>query len=284
MRGTILPTDPQARAEVIAHHCANPSFRNGEWAACCPAHDDATPSLTVGTKQSKIVLHCQAGCSANEIVQALGLKMSDLFMQPAANGTKRIIKTYPYVDAHGTIIHETVRCEPKEFRQRHPDSANPGEYIWNLKGIEPVLYHLPQVLEVVQQRETIYVVEGEKDAAALEALGVVATCNPMGVGKWRDSYSAALHGADVVILPDYDEPSWKHAALVAKKLAAVAQRVRIVSTIHTDTPGSDVADWINTGGTLEDFKAAVAQESEQEPAQLDERIYGPAEPEPVRTS
>ena len=40
-------------------------------------------------------------------------------------------------------------------------------------------------------------VEGEKDADALTALGLTATCNPMGAGKWRDSYTATLAGADL---------------------------------------------------------------------------------------
>ena len=46
----------------------------------CPAHDDSDPSLAVTcTPQGKILLKCFAGCGAAEIVQAMGLKLGDLF-------------------------------------------------------------------------------------------------------------------------------------------------------------------------------------------------------------
>ena len=83
------------------------------------------------------------------------------------------------------LVHQTVRLTPKAFRQRRPDPVHPGAWLWNLEGVEPVLYHLPQVIEAIQRGEPIYVVEGEKDAEALQALGLTATCNAMGAGKWR---------------------------------------------------------------------------------------------------
>ena len=39
---------------------------------------------------------------------------------------------------------------------------------------------------------------------ALVGLGVPATCNNGGAGKWRDEYSKSLKDADVVIFPDKD--------------------------------------------------------------------------------
>lgn len=50
-----------------------------KWRACCPAHDDRSPSLAIKlTDDGKILIHCFAGCSAPEIVDALGMNMSDL--------------------------------------------------------------------------------------------------------------------------------------------------------------------------------------------------------------
>lgn len=56
------------------------SGANGQFTGFCPAHDDRKPSLSinVGT-DGHILLHCHAGCSVEDIVQALGLTMSDLF-------------------------------------------------------------------------------------------------------------------------------------------------------------------------------------------------------------
>ncbi len=50
------------------------------WTACCPAHDDRHPSLSVSLgKEGQVLLHCHAGCSVENIVEALNLTMSDLF-------------------------------------------------------------------------------------------------------------------------------------------------------------------------------------------------------------
>ncbi len=49
------------------------------WLACCPAHDDRSPSLSVAVGNlGGIVLRCHAECSNESIVDALGLRMSDL--------------------------------------------------------------------------------------------------------------------------------------------------------------------------------------------------------------
>jgi len=56
------------------------SAGSGKWKACCPAHQDSDPSLSIAeTKDGRILLHCFAGCGASDIVAALGLSLSDLF-------------------------------------------------------------------------------------------------------------------------------------------------------------------------------------------------------------
>ena len=189
---------------------------------------------------------------------ALGLTRRDLFVRSAAhrNGHRRIVTTYDYVDAHGVLVHQTVRMTPKAFRQRRSDPAHPGAWIWNLEGVEPVLYRLPQVIEANQRGEPIYVVEGEKDAEALHALGLTATCNAMGAGKWRRSYSEVLRGASVVVLPDNDPPGHLHAREICAALAGIAARCKIVP-LHTDTLHSDVSDWLHAGGTRTALEAHV---------------------------
>ena len=52
---------------------------NGKWQACCPAHNDKSPSLGVKlTDDGKILIHCFGGCAVAEIVAAVGLELSDL--------------------------------------------------------------------------------------------------------------------------------------------------------------------------------------------------------------
>ncbi|MEZ6139186.1 MAG: hypothetical protein R3B84_01325 [Zavarzinella sp.] len=48
---------------------------NKNWKACCPAHNDYTPGLSIKeTDDGKVLLHCHAGCEVKEIVAAMGLK------------------------------------------------------------------------------------------------------------------------------------------------------------------------------------------------------------------
>ena len=54
--------------------------RNGNWVACCPAHEDRSPSMTIReTPDGKILMHCFSGCSIGEIAGAIGVDLSDLF-------------------------------------------------------------------------------------------------------------------------------------------------------------------------------------------------------------
>ncbi len=52
----------------------------GQWSACCPAHSDRSPSLSVReASDGAVLIRCFVGCSANEVTAALGLELSDLF-------------------------------------------------------------------------------------------------------------------------------------------------------------------------------------------------------------
>jgi hypothetical protein len=53
---------------------------DGRWIACCPAHNDKSPSLAVReTTEGTILLKCFAGCDVHSVLAAIGMKMSDLF-------------------------------------------------------------------------------------------------------------------------------------------------------------------------------------------------------------
>ena len=119
-----------------------------------------------------------------------------------------------------------------------------------------MLYRFPEVLKAVQDGKTVHIVEGEKDVHTLEAFDITATCNPMGAGKWQDTYSAALNGAHVVLLPDNDEAGTDHARKVAYSLQTKVQSLRIVKLPGLE-PKGDVTDWTGTGKTAEDLRALV---------------------------
>ncbi|QBR40564.1 hypothetical protein EHF36_07935 [Kerstersia gyiorum] len=97
--------------------------------------------------------------------------------------------------------------------------------------------------------ETVYIVEGEKDADRLASLHLVATCNSGGAGKWSEKYSQHLKGRNVIILPDNDEPGREHAALVAKSLTGVAASITVLALPGLPEKG-DVSDWLDAGHTV----------------------------------
>jgi len=50
--------------------------------ALCPSHSDKSPSLSIKAGDKGIVINCFFGCRPQEVVSAMGLKMSDLFYKP----------------------------------------------------------------------------------------------------------------------------------------------------------------------------------------------------------
>ena len=54
--------------------------QHGQVSACCPAHADKGPSLSIReTPEGAVLLHCFAGCAVNDVVAAMGLELHELF-------------------------------------------------------------------------------------------------------------------------------------------------------------------------------------------------------------
>ncbi len=152
----------------------------------------------------------------------------------------------------GTVCRYITRYEhvtEKSFIQRHWD---PSRKRYIAGGFDPVLYHLPQVHAAIAAGETIYVVEGEKDADnAITRCGVTATCNAMGAGSFTATHAEQLRGArEVVIVADRDEPGRRHAAKVRELLTDQG-----ITTIRIAEPrtGKDLTDHLDAGHGLEDL-------------------------------
>jgi P4 family phage/plasmid primase-like protien len=241
----------------------------------CPAHEDRKASLSIGTGRDGLLLKCHAGCTFEAITASLGVKPAELFY---ANGTTKngkstssgklnIVETYPYQDAEGKLIFEVCRLDPKGFRQRRPDPDKPGAWIWNLKGINPVPYRLPQLIAAARAGETIFIVEGEKDVAALVKNGFTVTCNAGGAGKWQESFAESFKGARAVrIIADKDTPGRKHAAKVAESLKGKVPSVKVFEL--PDTTGKtvkDAHDFFAAGGTANQLRELAEAAPEFEP-------------------
>lgn len=277
------------------------------FAVKCPVHDDSTASLKVSDgKDNKILVHCHAGCDSRQIIaeiDARGLwpkkpesdhkprRMARPATPAPANDdpapAKAKVKlvevcTYDYFDAdNGDLRMQVVRFEPKTFRQRRPDPNAPSGWSWSVAAEHRTLYNAPRVK---QHDKVVFVVEGEKDVDNLAELGIVATCNPGGAGKWDDRYSELLRGKDVVLVPDNDpqainkrtgelmwhddgrprHPGQDHMDLVGAALQGIATRVRVLHL--PDLPiKCDISDWLEAGGDRKTLSALVKDAPEWSP-------------------
>ena len=161
----------------------------------------------------------------------------------------KFVTAYDYPDAEGTLSFQVIRYDPKSFKQRRPDGS--GGWIWDLKGVQRILYNLPALLTAGE----VYICEGERDADTVAGWGLVATTNSGGAGKWRDEYTAPLKGKAVVIFPDADAPGRRHVLKVAGSLLGVANSVKVV-----ELPAHDVADWGAKGGSRESLLRLAGEE------------------------
>ena len=171
--------------------------------------------------------------------------------QPAST----VVATYDYCDEAGALVFQVLRYEPKTFRQRRPEGSG---WSWSVKGVRVLPYRLPALL--ADPAATVFLVEGEKDADRLAALGLVATCNAGGAGKWKKEHSEFLRSRRVVVLPDNDEAGEKHAQQVERSLRGIAAEVRTLVLPGLPDKG-DVSDWLDAGGTLEELLALASTDA-----------------------
>lgn len=256
--------------EVVSRLAKVKKNGNG-FIALCPAHDDESPSLSISeAPDGKILLKCFTGCSADAIVEAIGLEMKDLFSEgsayfrrtpanfppavrtngngsiglaKAANQSKAIAEIYEYTDANWEVLYENVRYEPKDFRQRRPDGK--GGYFYNLHGIERVPYRLPELIQAINKgTDEIWLTEGEKDADNLRLLGFPATS----FKNWTPSLNSYINRVHAVLFRDHDASGVRQADAAARIIAEAAESVKVINLFFGEPVpnkhGKDITDWI----------------------------------------
>ena len=101
-------------AQKILHHLDGvKETGTGKWQARCPAHDDKTPSLSVKEiNDGTLLLKCWGGCSAGEIVGAVGLELSDLFPKQDnfdhSHAPKGQTRPWSALDVLRALMHEVT--------------------------------------------------------------------------------------------------------------------------------------------------------------------------------
>lgn len=260
---------------LIERHTGRNGRRTGrETVLLCPSHEgpDSTPSLNVRDGDGGYpLIQCRSqGCSAEQVLEAVGLSWSDVFGNDSEHWTpsgEPWIEVYDYVGPDGELRYQVCRTASKEFAQRQPDSSKPHGWAWNLRGVERVPFRLPQVLEAIREGIPVWLADGEKDVKALERAGVVATCSSGGALKWPAAFTDYFRGAHVRLVVDWDpavnsagkpHAEGQRAALaIHAKLAPVAESFEL----YRARDGKDAHDHLeHHGHALHDMVAVTVEE------------------------
>jgi hypothetical protein len=289
----------EAYGAVLGVALFNFKKKGSELYVRCPLHDDEHPSLRINPANAlwrcdpcqiggdifylyaqTHGLDCGAGFPAvvDGLAGCLGTNGHANRSIPREASRPRVVARYDYRDEKRQLLYQVERLEPKGFRQRRPDDK--GGWINNLDGVRRVPYRLPELLAAPKD-QWVFIVEGEKDADALAKLGLVATTNSGGAGKWRSDYNAHFKGRRAATLPDNDDTGRDHVRQVARELFGVAFCVKIVELPGLPDKG-DVSDWLTADGTKEQLlafvegAAAVIREDLEQPvaATVEEPLSG----------
>jgi hypothetical protein len=265
------------------------SKRNGERhvLACCPAHDDSTPSLSLTEKADGTLLwKCFAGCSQDAVREALerlaGVQPAIARpIAPRAGGrtqrqpataqaqpltlaaladAKRLdaekLRAWGYYDKGQAVAMPERDITGREInlKLRHPDgSENRFTYPTYRYPIPAGLWRLPEWSDA----DTIYLCEGETDMltlwhADMPALGI------QGAEKWRAEWWAYLLGFPrIVLIPDNDEAGEKLARAIAKTCPDhLRERVQVLRLPEGVKDANEL--WQQVDADPERFREALA--------------------------
>jgi hypothetical protein len=104
----------------------------GCWLACCPAHPDKSPSLSIRElPDGRVLLHCFTGCSVDAVVGAIGLELSDLFPTLPEDGYKPVKRPFPATD-----VLTSVSLEIAVVLAAASDMLDSGDLIIGREGFE----------------------------------------------------------------------------------------------------------------------------------------------------
>jgi len=246
-----------------------------ELKAICPFHKDRDPSLSVNRQTG--LFRC-FGCAAAGSIFDFYAKLNNLatrsdflkilngitkdFGIRSGNGNKQavaptLIALYDYRDESGQLLYQIIRLAPgyngekKPFRIRRPDGN--GGWIYNKEDARIIPYRLPEILKATE----IIICEGEKDADNVAALGLAATTNPFGAGKWPDHFGPYFAKKHIVLLPDNDDPGRAHMHKVVANLKGHAASIKWLEL--PDLPdGGDVSGFIGTFSCKEEAAERLA--------------------------
>ena len=232
-----------------------------EWAHCTREEFAGGASFNEGSEAYVHMLTGDCMCGAQHDLAAGGQERNgDNRRRKGQRG--RIVETYDYTDERGELLYQTVRFKPKDFRQRRPNGR--GGWEWDLQDVRLVPYRLPELIAAPTDSLAL-ICAGEKDTDRARELGLVATTNPLGEGKFRDEYAEHFRGRPAAVIAHNDQPGREHAEKVARSLYGKATSVKVVQLPDVPEDGGDLSDWVDAGGTDDELRRLIDETPEWRP-------------------
>ncbi len=175
------------------------------------------------------------------MLRDLGADEAETRLVTGRKPASRVERVFVYRDARGVPAFRVVRRDPKGFHQERSQGV---DWVKGMDGVTLVPYRLPEILAAIARGDTVWFAEGEKNVDDLVALGVEATCNPGGAGKWRESFSRLLGGLrHAVVCADNDEVGAKHVTKLSRSIHEETGADITILEFEGGT-GVDVSDWL----------------------------------------
>ena len=217
-----------------------------------------------------VLLKCFGGCSAKDIVSAIGLEMTDLFLETRnGNGHLSPVKTNSQdflSEEQALAVHVRHLGDPTHHWKYHNDQkehigtvyrfgtngqrtyrpvSRTGQ-LWRPRAPETrPLYNLPQVLDA----DVVWVFEGEKCAGAAKSIGLAATTSWGGSGQAKQTEWRPLKGKRIYIVPDSGDAGKKYLDAVLKQLPDDCSVS--VCNLGFREPNLDIVDWLKQRDAVE---------------------------------
>jgi hypothetical protein len=233
------------------------------------SHHDRSLSVRLTGPGDDVIVHSFCGDDFKVCKDLVRSKLGLPPRTPTEKAARPELKTrqpseiYDYRDEGGALLFQVLRYAPrqpggkKSFSQRRPDGR--GGWIRSLdlgdgRKVRQVLFRMGD-LAAFPDASPVIITEGEKDANAVAALGMVAV-TISGAASWSSEIAAPLAGRDCIIIPDCDHEGEKKAAAAVAALTGIAKTVKVVR-LPGLPPGGDVSDFLAMGKSAEDLMAVI---------------------------
>jgi hypothetical protein len=168
------------------------------------------------------------------------------------------VAEFIYLDMRNAPYLKVVKRVTKNGKSYPQHHWEDGGWAKGKPNGPTIPYRLPELLAAAPGA-AVWIPEGEQCADTLAALGLIATTNPGGAGKWTPELNKWVAGFQVAyVCEDNDAAGREHVSKVTTVLNGTVPDIRVLSFRELREHG-DVKDWLDAGGTLEQLLERAKQ-------------------------